>query len=756
MARIADLSTRRPRLVLLAWFALVVGPVVVSGILGGQRMLASLDGGPATGESALGRAALAAAGSGGSLERFALVVSNPAGSLDTPAGRVAVREIADALDAATANLGGLETAVFTPDPSLGGRSVIDPFDLAKRDPAAGALVIAANHGTVRLGAGISGTAAEIEAKTAGLRAVLADLRVAHPDLRLLALSRSLLVVDSAEYAGGTTGGLLLLTLPLTFLILLVAFRAAVAAVIPLVLGAGTIVGAMGLVGLYSHVIGPVSPFAVEFVVLIGLAVAVDYSLFVVTRFRTELAAGLERTAALETALATAGRAVLFSGIAVVASMGSLFLLGDAMLAGFALGAIAAVAVTLLGTLTFLPAILGILDRRIERGRLPLLALASGHGAGDADGLWARISRTATGHAVPVVLGATAVLVLAALPLVGVHLGATGGDLSTMPPSLEGVQAARLMDETWPAGASATLDVIVTKASEPATQAALERLPAMVLAIPGVGGPVQTSFSADGSVASASFVLHGGPNDQANLEAVRRVRAGVLPEVFGALSGVRAYVSGGAADALDYTDYYAERTLAVLGFVLALSFLLLLLTFHSIVVPIKAIVLNLLSVGATLGILTVVFQDGWFGRPAGATASPVDASTPVMVFAILFGLSMDYHVFILMRIREARDRGLPTTDAIVTGITATAGTVTSAAAIMVCVFAGFCAIQILNIQEFGFGLAVAIVIDATVVRSLLLPASMRLLGDWNWWLPGFLRWLPRLEPGREVGTAESAA
>jgi RND superfamily putative drug exporter len=239
------------------------------------------------------------------------------------------------------------------------------------------------------------------------------------------------------------------------------------------------------------------------------------------------------------------------------------------------------------------------------------------------------------------------------------------------------------------------------------------------------------------------VMSGGSNDQVNRDIVQQVRDEVVPSIFGGLPGVRALVTGEAAYTADVAGYYANGMPLVMAFVLGLSFLLLLVAFRSIVIPIKAILLNLLSTGAAYGLLVLVFQDGRLTDQLGFKAGPIEAFVPVFIFTILFGLSMDYHVFILTRIKEARDRGLSSNEAVARGISITSGTVTSAAAIMVVVFAVFVTLELTIIKQLGFGLAVAVFLDATIVRSILLPASMRLLGDWNWWLPGFLSWLPRV-------------
>jgi uncharacterized membrane protein YdfJ with MMPL/SSD domain len=307
-------------------------------------------------------------------------------------------------------------------------------------------------------------------------------------------------------------------------------------------------------------------------------------------------------------------------------------------------------------------------------------------------------------------------------------------------------------------------VVVTRADEAPTKAAIDKLSSAVLAIPGVSGPSKTNISADGHVAFVSWLMSGGANDPRNAEIVRQVRTTVIPTAFAGLTGVRALVGGDAAYTLDVVDFYAHGMPTVMLFVLALSFILLLVAFRSIVIPIKAILLNLLSTAAAFGVLVLVFQEGWFAEALGIQAGGVIESwVPIFIFTILFGLSMDYHLFILTRIKEARDRGLDSRAAVAKGISVTAGTITSAASIMVVVFAVFVGLKFVFIQQLGLGLAVAVFLDATVIRSILLPATMTLLGDWNWWMPRFLDWIPRVtiegdpdEPDQPTGSIEAGA
>jgi uncharacterized membrane protein YdfJ with MMPL/SSD domain len=284
---------------------------------------------------------------------------------------------------------------------------------------------------------------------------------------------------------------------------------------------------------------------------------------------------------------------------------------------------------------------------------------------------------------------------------------------------------------------------VTRADEGRTQMAITELEARLLAIDGLSGPATRQASSDGTVALVGVVMAGGQNDIANRDIVASVRRDVVPDVFGDLPGVEALLTGEAAVTTDVVDFYERGIPLVFLFVLGFSFILLMVAFHSIVIPIKAIILNLLSTGAAYGLVTLVFQEGWFADVLGVKPGVIESFVPIFIFTILFGLSMDYHVFILTRIKEARDRGLPSNAAVERGIAITAGTITSAAAIMVAVFSVFVTLELAIIKQLGFGLAVAVFLDATLIRSVLLPSSMRLLGDWNWWMPRALSWIPRV-------------
>jgi len=656
--------------------------------------------------------------------QFLLVVSSPSGTVDDPAFAAAISDIVARMGALKATVNGVTGPVF--------EQLVDPITA----PASAGLV-SPDRTTVRVVARVPGDGETLAARLEPVPALVAEIKSAHAGYRIHALNNTLANAEISELINGGLDASLRLTIPLTFLILLIAFGAVVAAVIPLVLAITALLAAFGILGLYSQFVSPVSPYASQLVVLIGLAVAVDYSLFMLTRFRTERRHGRDRLTSIHVASNTAGRAVFFSGLAVMISIGGLFLLDDPLFRSMAVGTISVVLVAVIGSLTFLPATLAILGDGVNRLRLPI----PGRDREEGSGLWAVVVKSVMRR--PILAAAVAAILLLALasPVLRLHMGQA--DFTAFPDSLDGVQAVNLLNEKWPGGSTLELDVVVTRADEEPTKAAIENLSKAILAIDGISEPTKTFISSDGHVALITYVMAGGSNDVRNQDIVRQVRSTVVPATIGTVPGVRAYVTGEAAYTLDIVNFYANGMPLVMGFVLTLSFLLLLVAFRSIVIPIKAILLNLLSTGAAYGILVWVFQDGNLADVLGFKAGPIEGFIPVFIFTILFGLSMDYHVFILTRIKEARDRGLPSNEAVARGIAITSGTVTSAAAIMVVVFGVFVTLELTIIKQLGLGLAVAVFLDATIVRSILLPATMRLLGDWNWWLPSWLGWLPHV-------------
>jgi uncharacterized membrane protein YdfJ with MMPL/SSD domain len=531
----------------------------------------------------------------------------------------------------------------------------------------------------------------------------------------------------------------LLSIPVTIAVLIVAFGALVAAGIPLLLALTAVGATMGLLAIPSH-FWPVDENTSAVVLLIGLAVGVDYAMFYLKREREERAAGRSESAALEAAAATSGRAVLVSGLTVMTAMAGMFLTGDKSFGSFAMATIMVVAIAVLGSLTVLPALLSRLGDRVNKARIPLLHRLQRPGGGRG---WSWILDRVLRRPVVSVVVSAGILVALALPALGMKTVVPGAE--AFPKDLQAVQVYDRLQESFPGEADPA--VVVVKApsiDDPRVDAAIDDLRDRALATGQVHKPVTVEVNDSRTVARIELPIVGSGSDDASYAAVSTLRNEVLPETVGALEGAEAGVTGSTAISKDFGSEMRGAAPLVFLFVLAFAFVLLLVSFRSVVIAVKAIVLNLLSVAAAFGVLVLVFQNEWAKGILGFDYSGgVMAWLPVFLFVILFGLSMDYHVFILSRIREAFDTGMKTEDAVAYGIKTTAGVVTSAAIVMVFVFSIFGTMSLIMMKQFGVGLATAVLIDATIVRAVLLPATMKLLGEWNWYLPRWLGWLPTM-------------
>ena len=540
------------------------------------------------------------------------------------------------------------------------------------------------------------------------------------------------------------------SIPLTLVILWVAFAAFVAALLPVVLALSAIAIASGLLAVTSHAL-PIDDSAGSMILLIGLAVGVDYSLFYFRRSREERAKGASNRRAVEIAAATSGRAVLTSGLTVIAAMTAMFITGQGTFMGMAEATAIVVAVAMLGSLTVLPALLSAFGDKIERGRIPFVGrrLEARRSTGESR-LWAAIIRPAQAHPVPTILAATAVLVLLALPAFRLQTAVPGAN--DLPKNLAVIKTFNRIQQAFPGGPLPALVVLSAKdVNAPSVRNAIARLERRALATGQAHEPITVDVNRQHTVARIAIPIAGDSVDKASQNAVRTLRT-IVPATLGTVG--TAYVAGPAASSLDFNHQLHSRQIYVYAFVLGLTFLLLLWNFRSLVIPATAIALNLLSVGAAYGVLVSVFQGGWgIVHAPGVQHGPIAAWLPLFLFVILFGLSMDYHVFILSRIREGYDQGLATREAIRRGITHSAGVITSAAVVMVAVFSTFATLSVVSMKQLGIGLAVAILVDATIVRGLLLPAVMTLLGERNWYLP---RWLDRLLPHQTSELKELAA
>jgi uncharacterized membrane protein YdfJ with MMPL/SSD domain len=543
----------------------------------------------------------------------------------------------------------------------------------------------------------------------------------------------------------------LLSLPITLAILAIAFGALVAAGIPLLLALTAVLATFGLIALPSHII-PVAQQAPALVLLIGLAVGVDYSMFYLRREREERAAGRSERAALEAAAATSGRSVLISGLTVITAMAGMFLTGDKVFASFGIATILVVAVAMLGSLTVLPALLSRLGDRVDRVRIPLVSRLR---RDDGDGrIWGAIVDRVMRRPLLWAGLSAGLLVVLALPALQLRMAQAGPD--TFPKSLPVVQTYDRMQDAFPGTAlAASVVVKAPDVNAPTMQAAIQRLEQRALASGRMYEPITVDVNDAGTVADITVPIKGKGTDAESNESLAVLRDEIIPTTVGAFPDANAGVTGLTAQWLDSTDETKANLPPVVAFVLVFAFLLMLVAFRSPVIAAKAIVLNLLSVGAAYGVLVLVFQHGvGKGLLGFSSTAGIAPEVPLLLFVILFGLSMDYHVFLLSRIREAIQRGASTDEAVAHGIKTSAGVVTSAAIVMVAVFAVFIALSMLFFKQFGVGLAVAILIDATIVRGVLLPASMKLLGDWNWYLPNWLQWLPRLDVSESEAPPES--
>jgi RND superfamily putative drug exporter len=574
---------------------------------------------------------------------------------------------------------------------------------------------------------------------------------AHPDLRVeqsgsgSSEDEFQAVFDSdLQKAGG-------ISLPITLIILLVAFGAMVAAGIPLLLAITGVVATMGLVGPLSQLTA-VDDSINEVILLIGLAVGVDYSLFYLRRVREERAAGRSNESAIEAAAATSGRAVLISGITVMIAMAGMYFGGAATFTSFATGTVAVVAVAMLGSITVLPAILSVFGDRVDKGRIPGLNGLKRRMA--SLGLWSRVVDRVMRR--PLLWAGVSVALLLALAAPALHMDTGTPGTDSLPPGLAVVQKFEHLSAAFPSETDAVSIVIkgrdVTAPAVTAAVAELERATQEHKDLFPGGGSIDHNINPDKTVDTLDFAIAKGAKAD---EALDMLRDDIVPATLGQVVGLEAHAAGGTAVDRDFNDSMVSHLPIVFGFVILAAFLLLLVTFRSIVVPIKAIVLNLLSVGAAYGAMVLVFQDGWFNGLLGVGATgPITSWIPLFMFVVLFGLSMDYHVFILTRVRELYDGGMKTEDAVATAIKSTAGVVTSAAVVMVAVFAVFGTLSWMMFKQMGVGLAFAVLLDATLIRGVLLPATMKLLGDRNWWLPGSMSWLPKVAHEGEVAPAQA--
>ena len=606
-------------------------------------------------------------------------------------------------------------------------------------------------GAIRAGPGhvsAAGRSALITFKVAGPQGdadstVSADMRAV---ARVQARFPALLVSEAGNASADAAGNALLASdfreteltsVPITLILLVVVFGALIAAGIPVLLAGTAVTAAVSLLAIPSRWL-PIGSGTAEMVLIIGMAVGVDYSLFYLRREREERAAGHGDADALHIAAATSGRSIVVSGLTVMISMAGLFLTGIDAFTGMAWGTITVVGVAVAGSLTVLPALLSMLGPWADRWRVPILG-RRGTAAGPSR-LWGALVRRVVVH--PLAWGAAAVIALLALaaPALGMRVGNPQVDL---PASLPVVQTLDKISLAFP-GRPAPAEVVVTgqDVTGPAVRGAVEALAARASASGPINGRVTAHTVAAGRGMIINVPLAGSGLGAVSNSALQTLRDQILPATLGRVSGVSFAVTGDTAVNHDWSAVLRARAPIVFAAVAMLAFGVLALAFRSIVLPVVSILLNLLSLGAAYGLITLIFQDGHLQGILGFTSYGAIAQwVPLFMFVFLFGLSMDYHVFILSRIRERWSRGASTSEAVVGGISSSAGVVTSAAMIMVAVFSIFATLSFADVKTLGVGLAFAVLIDATVVRGILVPAAMTLLGERSWYLPGWLSWLP---------------
>ena len=526
-------------------------------------------------------------------------------------------------------------------------------------------------------------------------------------------------------------------LPAALIILILVFGAVVAGLVPLMMAIVSIVVALGLCGPIAAAFS-LSVFFVNMLTGMGLALGIDYSLFVVSRYREERGHGRAQHEAIAAAGATASRAVLFSGSVFVIALTGMLLVPSNVMKSLAVGAITVGIVSVLAALTLLPALLGKLGDGVNSLRVPFIG--RNIGGAEEGRFWGAIVRAVMRQPVVYLVTFTALLIALAVPTLGLTLGASG--VSTLPDRLESKKGFDALTRDFPqASSSPALIAVEGNVRSPQVLAAIKRLRGELRSDHAFG---RSDLRFAPGVAAIGVVVAGDKTGPRALDAVRHLRSTLIPEAFGG-TDARVVVGGDTADNVDFIDAMNSWLPIVFAFVLGLSFVLLTVVFRSIVIAGTSIVLNLLSVGAAYGLVILVFKHGIGSGLLGfQRINAIEAWVPLFLFSVLFGLSMDYQVFLLSRIKERYDASGSTTDAVVHGVASTARLITGAALIIVAVFAGFAMGDLVMFQQMGFGVAVALLIDATIIRSVLLPAAMRLLGEWNWYLPRWLEWLPRIE------------
>src|ERR1700678_2785739 len=722
--RVAGWSVRHRVIVVVSWLLLVVAAFAVGQQLGTSNTNSYDPGQAGVAERILDRPAVQQPDG-----EAVLVQGRPGQTFANDAElRQTVRQVAAALKQLPAAATDIQSP-FTSTGLVNGRSALVTFNVAGNPDNDDTAVVAA------------------------LNAVAA-IQARHPGLTVAEAGGASVDRTASAQIGQDFRTAAVTSLPVTLVLLLIVFGALIAAGIPLLLAGTAVIAAISLLSIPSRIV-PIDGTTSAIVLLVGMAVGIDYSLFYLRRVREERAAGRDTKEALHVAAATSGRAIAVSGLTVMISLAGLFLTGIDVFSGVAIGTILVVGVAVLGSLTFLPALLSLLGTATDRARIPFLGRR--RAAARPSRVWNLVVRAVVRH--PLALGGLAAVALLALatPLLGLHL--ENPDLHSFPNSVPVIRTEEAIGQAFPGGPEPA-EVVVTGAnlSGPGVAVAITALHAQVAATHGaIREPITTALFGAGQPASdqvlvISVPLDGDATNATSVSALNVLDTRALPATLGKVPGISYAVGGDTASNTDFNARLDSRTPLVFAFVLGLAFLVLMVSFRSVAIPALSICLNLLSVGAAYGVMTWIFQDGHLqGLLDFSPYGGIPPWLPLFMFVLLFGLSMDYHVFILSRIRELRLRGASARTAVTDGITSSAGVVTSAAVIMVAVFSIFASLSEIEFKVFGVAMAVAVLIDATVVRGVLLPAGLALLGDRAWTMPG-RPWFrgpsrpPEVEPG----------
>ncbi len=733
-ARLARASGKHPWRVVAAWVIILVAAIAIQGVAPIQtttdiNMLNDPE--SSRGWDQLEEHGIREERSGAET----IIIRSDSTTVDDPAFQETVQRVTDAVRADAEIVAG----------------ATNYYEMADQDPAAAANLISDDEHTTIIPVTLTGSLEEAVEHGEDFVALVHDQREASPGFEILTVgdgslnheTNTIVEEDLARGEGIGAG--------VAFVILLVVFGALVAASVPIILAAMAIAIAFGLTALVSQAF-ELSFIVSNMITMIGLAVGIDYALFVVDRYREERRRGAAKLDAITLAGGTASKAVLFSGLTVVIALAGLLIVPTNIYRSLGLGAILVVVVAIIGTLTLIPAMISLLGNKLDWPRRLRYDAATAARQRDYDhetihtGFWGRITRIVMRRPVISLVASVGLLLVFAIPYLNIELGTSGA--SALPDDLESKQAYSILATEFAAGRISPVEIVVDgPLDDPAVQQGITQLQDELAGATTADGqplfgPATVTSSPDSQVALISVPLTVDPQGAASEDAIHLLRDDIIPPIERTMAGSEILVSGVTANNVDSFELTDTYTPVVFSFVLGLSFVLLLVVFRSIVVAAKAVVMNLLSVGAAYGLMVWVFQEGNLAGFFGfQQVDAIEAWLPLMLFTILFGLSMDYHVFLLSRIREAYDRSHHNTESVAVGLQRTARIITGAALIMVAVFGGFAAGRLSMLQQTGFGLGVAVLIDATIVRSIIVPSAMALLGDRNWYLPRWLSWLP---------------